>query len=170
MAYFENHPLHGAFVSHWLNTLTDLIADQGEEMLRDAGITVPSRAVSIVLIAGERGEISAADVAQVLGQPHQLVTQRVDLLVKLGMLERAIDPKDKRRKILRLTSVGTEQFSQLVKRMEQVSAVFTALFEEIECDLADMSRKAADALGRSSLLARVDALPAQMSNPLNAKA
>ena len=163
MTYFENHPLRGAFVSHWLNTLTDLIADQGEEMLRAADIMVPSRAVSIMLIVGERGEISAADIAQVLHQPHQLVTQRVDLLLKLGLLERAVDPQDRRRKTLLLTSVGSEQLVRLVERLEQASAALAALFTEIECDLAEISKKAAEALGRSSLLDRVEVLAVETS-------
>ena len=161
MAHFENHPLQGAFVSHCLNALSDLIADQGQEMLCAADITVPSRAVSIVLIVSERGEISAADIAQALDQPHQLVTQRVDLLVKLGMLERAIDPQDKRRKTLLLTPIGETQTARLVKRLEQASSAFAALFAEIECDLVEMSNKAAEALERTPLLARIDALAAQ---------
>ena len=156
MTYLEKHPLRGAFVSNKLVHLTDLIAKQGEDMLRDANLDVPSRAVSIMLLIGERGEISAADIANLLQQPHQLVTQRVDLLIDLALIKRRGDPRDGRRKILVLTAKGVDQFNQLTARMVQVADVFAALFEEIECDLAAVTMRAVEALDRSSILERIN--------------
>jgi len=163
MTYFESHPLSGAFVSNKLICLADLIAEQGEDLLRDASIDVPSRAVSIMLLIGEHGEISAADMANILQQPHQLVTQRADLLIDLALIERRSDPRDGRRKILVFTAKGAEQFTGLTARMEQVAAVFDALFKEIECDLAAMASLATEALDRSSILERINAITAPSS-------
>lgn len=158
MTYFDSHPLSDAFVSNKLIHLADLIAEQGEDLLRDANIDVPSRAVSIMLLIGEHGEISAADMANVLQQPHQLITQRADLLIGLALIERKSDPSDGRRKILALTAKGAEQFIGLTARMEQVATVFGALFKEIECDLAAMATLATEALNRSSILERINAI------------
>lgn len=156
MTYFDTHPLRGAFVSSKLTHLTDLIAEQGEDLLRDANLDIPSRAVSIMLLIGERGEISAADIANLLQQPHQLVTQRVDLLINLALIKRRSDPHDARRKILVLTVKGVAQFNQLTARMVQVADVFAALFEEIECDLAAVTMRAIEALDQSPILERIN--------------
>lgn len=143
MTYLDTHPLRGAFVSNKLVQLTDLIAQQGDDLLRDANLEIPSRAVSIMLLIGEHGEISAADISNLLQQPHQLVSQRLDVLTKLALIKRKSDPCDGRRKILLLTAKGEDQFRQLTARMVQVADVFAALFEEIECDLAAMATRRA---------------------------
>ena len=156
MTYLDTHPLHGAFVSNKFTRLTDLIASQGQEMLRDANLDVPSRAVSILLLVGEHGEISAADIANLLKQPHQLVTQRADLLIELALIRRKNDPRDGRRKILVLTEKGTDQFDRLTELMVQVADVFASLFEEIGCDLAAMAMRAIEALDRSPILERIN--------------
>ena len=158
MTYLDTHPLRGAFVANRFIQLSDLIATQGELMLRDAGLDVPSRAVSILLMIGERGEISAADIAGLLQQPHQLVTQRADLLVELGLIARRNDPGDGRRKILVLTDRGADQFNRLTVRLAQVVEVFAALFAEIDCDLAAMASRAVAALNRSPILERINSL------------
>lgn len=156
MTYLDTHRLHGAFVSNKFTRLTDLIATQGEDMLRDANIDVPSRAVSTVLLVGEHGEISAADIANLLQQPHQLVTQRADLLIDLALIKRRSDPRDGRRKILVLTAKGADQFNQLTELMAQVADVFATLFQEIECDLAAMTMRAIAALERTPILERIN--------------
>jgi DNA-binding MarR family transcriptional regulator len=156
MDYIDAHPLSGAFVSNKLVRLSDLIAAQGGDLLRDANIDIPSRAVSSILLIGEHGEISAADIANLLQQPHQVVTQRANLLIDLKLIERKSDPLDGRRKILTLTAKGADQFSQLTARMVQAADVFDALFEEIECDLAAMAMRAIEALNRSPILERVN--------------
>ena len=136
----------------------DLIVEQGEDLLRDAGLTFPSRAASTVLLLGERARLSAADLAKVLGQPHQLVTQRVDLLIELGIVSRADDSGDARRRILVLTSKGKRQFEKLKARLALAEAAFAALSAEIGCDLSGAALSAIAALGRSSVLDRVRAL------------
>jgi DNA-binding MarR family transcriptional regulator len=166
MTYLETHPLRGAFVSNKFVHLTDLIAAQGEELLRDANINVPSRAVSIVLLIGEHGEISAADIANLLRQPHQLVTQRVDMLMDLALIERMSDPRDGRRKILVLTTKGIDQCARLKTRMVQVADAFVALYDEIECDLAAIATRAIDALERVPILDRINSMRCSSSGDM----
>lgn len=167
MTFLDAHPLRGAFVANCFVQLADLISAQGEDMLREAGLDVPSRAVSILLMVGEHGEISAADIAGLLQQPHQLVTQRADLLVDLGLIARRNDPGDGRRKILVLTDRGADQFRRLTVRLAEVAEVFAALFAEIDCDLAAMARRAIAALNRSPILERINsAQPAGTTKPV----
>jgi DNA-binding MarR family transcriptional regulator len=158
MHFLDSHPLRGAFVANTLERLVSLIVEQGDVLLRDTGLDIPSRAVSTVLLLGERTRISAADLAKALGQPHQLVTQRVDLLIDLGIVSRAGDPGDARRRILVLTSKGKRQFKELKARLALAEAAFAALSAEIGCDISGAARSAIAALERSSVLDRVRSL------------
>ena len=158
MRFLDSHPLRGAFVANTLERLASLIVEQGDVLLRDAELDFPSRAASTVLLLGERARISAADLVKALGQPHQLVTQRVDLLIKLGIVSRADDSGDARRRILVLTSKGKRQFERLKPCLAHAEAAFAALSAEIGCDLSGAALSAIAALGRSSVLDRVRAL------------
>jgi DNA-binding MarR family transcriptional regulator len=158
MHFIDCHPLRGAFVANTLERLAGLIMAQGDALLRDAGLDFPSRAASTLLLLSERARVSAADLAKALEQPHQLVTQRVDLLIELGIVSRAGDPGDARRRILVLTAKGKRQFKALQAQLALADAAFAELSSEIGCDLADASRRAIAALGRSSVLERVRAL------------
>ena len=151
--YQDAHPLVNAFVASRLDRLADLISDQGEEMLADAGIEFPARAVSTIRLIGERGGVSTADIAEALGQPHQLVTQRVELLIDARLLSRLPDPNDGRRKILRFTDKGSEQYATLVSRLERVNHALAKLFQENGPDLLQIATLAIQAVGRASLLA-----------------
>lgn len=158
MSFTEQHLSRGAFTANILRRLSDQITAQGEVMLRDAGLEFPARAVSAVLLIGEQGAISAADIALALDQPHQLVTQRIDLLDGLGLIERRSDPQDRRRKSLALTSKGVEQYQILTPLLAAADQAFEKLFAEIECDLRDVAKRALRALDDSPLNLRVAAV------------
>ena len=156
--FIDSHRLGAAFIANQLERLAEQIVGQGNDMLEAAGIAFPSRAVSTVLYVGEHEPASTADIARALGQPHQVATQRVDLLIQLGIVERIDDPDDGRRKLLRLTAEGRDQFKVLTDRLEKAGQAFEALFAEIGCDLSAASQRAADALRKTSLLSRMKAI------------
>lgn len=153
--YTDTHQLRGAFVANLLSRLVDMIVEQGEHLLLDVGIDFPSRSVSTVLMIGEKDKISAADIAVTLNQPHQLVTQRIELLLDMKIVKRVSDPKDGRRKTLILTAKGTAQFKQLQTRLALADRAFKTLFEDIECDLISAAERAMDSLTCNTLLQRV---------------
>ncbi|MBP6013953.1 MAG: MarR family transcriptional regulator [Alphaproteobacteria bacterium] len=155
MPYPDAHRLSGAFLANRLDRLADLIVAQGEALLGEAGLNIPSRTVSLLLLVGDHGELSAADAATLLGHPHQLVTQRTELLIGLSLIARKNDPSDRRRKILTLSAKGKAQYARLQIRLAEAAAVFTALFDEIACDLSAMAAKAQAALERRPLLERI---------------
>lgn len=156
MRYPDTHPLSGAFLANRLNHLADLISLQGDELLNEAGLDMPSRTVSLMLLVGERGQLSAADAASLLGQPHQLVTQRIEALLDLDLIVRQSDSGDGRRKILMLSENGKDQYARLGACLLKASNIFDALFSEIECDLSNAAGKAVDALNSMSLLQRMN--------------
>lgn len=153
--FTETHALKGAFVANRLSALVDLIALQGDSLLQDAGVSIPSRAVSCVLLVGDQGQVSAADIAKALDQPHQLATQRIEALIQLGLLKRMEDPEDGRRKILALTARGKDQYARLNVRLAEAEQAFLGLFAEIECDLPAVLERALQALRSTPLLQRI---------------
>jgi DNA-binding MarR family transcriptional regulator len=155
MTFIDAHPLKGAFLVNRLERLAELIVRQGETLLQDGGVEFPPRAASTVLLIGDRGAMSVADIAKALSQPHQLATQRVERLLELGIVERVPDPFDGRRWTLRLTRKGVDQFRRLKLRLVQTVDVFAALFEEIACDLDAAIARASRALEETSLTHRV---------------
>lgn len=158
MNFLDLHLRRGAFVANTLERLASLIVEQGEEFLQAAGVELPSRAASTVLLLGEHTQMSAADIAKALTQPHQLVTQRIDLLIELKIVARVADPNDARRKVVSLTAKGKKQFQRLKARLADADAVLAALFSEIGCDLSVAALDAMAALHRSSILRRLRAI------------
>ena len=155
MHFLDSHPLRGAFVANTLERLAGLIVEQGDGLFRDAGLSFPARAASTVLLLGERTRLSAADLAKTLDQPHQLVTQRVNLLIELGIVSRAGDSSDARRWILVLTAQGKREYEGLKTSLARADTAFAALSAEIGCNLADLAVSAIAALERSSVRDRV---------------
>lgn len=153
--FTDTHALKGAFVANRLSALVDLIALQGDSLLQDAGVSIPARAVSCVLLVGDQGQVSAADIAKALQQPHQLATQRVEALIKLGLLKRIEDRNDGRRKILALTAKGNDQYTRLNVRLAEVEQAFLGLFAEIDCDLPAVLERTLQALRSTPLLERI---------------
>ena len=156
--YINTHALRGAFIAHQLHNGVELRCEQGKEVLENADLPFPARAVSTVLLIGESGEVSTVEIANALKQPHQLVTQRVEVLIALGTVERLDDPRDGRRKILRLTRQGADQFVRMQDCLAKVSRAFGDLFEEIGCDLPGSAQRVAQALEERSVHERVRSL------------
>lgn len=153
--YIDGHPLRDAFLANRLDRLAGLIVEQGDDMLASAGLSFPSRAVSTVMLIGERRRISAAEIARELGQAHQLVTQRLQLLIQRKIVRRLNDPSDARRKQLALTSRGERELERLLEAVQQTDEAMKRLFEEIECDLAVAALRAMEALGEHPIADRV---------------
>ena len=155
MINIDSHPRRGAFLANQLHRLVDLISKQGDDLLMDAGLSVPSRAVSSLMLIGEQGQISAADIAKEFMQPHQLVTQRIDTLIMLGLVARIDDPSDGRRKILELTRKGKKELRLLETCLQDAERAFLDLYKEIECDLSAVALRAIKALSSESIVDRM---------------
>ena len=151
----DKHALKGAFLTNKLLRLVDLIALQGDELLSDAGITIPSRAVACALFIGDKGQVSLTDIAEALDESHQLSAQRVEGLIQLGLLERRDDPNDRRRKVLSLTRRGKAQYQLLLVRLAEIEQAFIDLYTEIKSDLPTILENAICALQGIPLLQRI---------------
>jgi len=153
--YIDAHPRHRAFLANQLSRLVDMIAGQGDDLLSSAGLSIPARAVSSILLIGERTQVSTADIAKTLKQPHQLGTQRVDILISLGLVDRLDDPSDGRRKILTLTRKGKMELRVLETCLHDAERAFQDLYEEMECNLSAVTQRAMELLSTKTILDRV---------------
>lgn len=151
----DQHALSGAFLSNKLLRLVELIGQQGNELLGEAEIIIPSNAVACLLFIGDKGQASLVEVAAALHEAHQLTSQRVEALLELGLLERQDDPNDRRRKTLSLTRRGKDQYQRLLARLSEIEKAFASLYGEIGHDLPTILETAMDALRRKPLLDRI---------------
>ncbi len=157
-AYLDTHELREAFFGNRLSRLVDLIVEQGEDLFRNRGLSLPSTSASTVLYLSEHKNVSAADVARDLNQPHQLATQRVQALLELGLVERSKDPNDGRRNVLALTENGKREARKLRACLADAARVYEQLSDEIGIDVSQVLLSISQALADEPLLARVERL------------
>ena len=146
--------LRRVFTVRALEKLIALLETQADAALGRSGVEFPARTTPIVLLLAQRGPLSAADVARELAEAHQLVTQRINLLLDLKIVSRVADPHDARRKLLRITPRGKKQLTLLSVGLEEAEAVFAVLFEEVGVDLETVAMQMIEALQRQSFLER----------------
>ncbi len=156
--YLDAHELREAFFGNRLSRLVDLIVEQGEDLFRNRGLSLPSTSASTVLYLSEHGNVSAADVARDLKQPHQLATQRVQALLELGLVKRSKDPNDARRNVLVLTESGKREARKLKECLADAARAYEQLSDEIGIDVSQFVLSLSQALADEPLQARVDRL------------
>ncbi|MCM8557157.1 MarR family winged helix-turn-helix transcriptional regulator [Sphingomicrobium sediminis] len=140
---------HEAYLGKRLQDLLSLSHDQMFHVYRRRGLVIPVEGSSTLqaIAPGQRKAIS--DLSRQLGQPHQLVAQRIQKLRKMRLLEAEEDPSDRRRTEYRLTSKGEEQWNLLNALMEDAITVNRELFREIDCNLLAALERAIKALSRA---------------------
>lgn len=135
-----------------------LTARQAESVYERAGIDFPVSVSSTVLFLARVKTASLVEIARALGQPHQLIAQRIKILVKLDLIESEPDPEDGRRIVYSLTRSGKAQSVKLLKYCDEAAVVFAKLCKEIGADLLPALSAAVDALQEKPLLRRFQSL------------
>lgn len=146
-----------AYLGRSLHNLYQLFLAQAAEVHKARGLSVPVVCASTLQMIGEERGLSIADISLVLGDTHQITKQRVQKLIKLGLVESRPDPTDKRRLVLELTRKGTLEVDALRRTMALATHVFSDLYTEIGCDLSEISNACATAMQRKRLKDRFEA-------------
>lgn len=146
-----------AFVALGLQRLIRTIEDQGDALLRARGIRAPSRLCSVLLTIGADAPCSAAHVARRLDISHQLVTQRIGALAKIGWVRQQPDPNDGRASNWVLTNAGRRNRPRIAEAVMAAERAFVDLYREIGVDLAAQIAQANDALIARSIASRARA-------------
>ncbi len=147
----DDEPWARPFLANQLERLAQMIVSQTETLLQKQGIELPARSISSMIFIGEQENTSVAEIARYLNHPHQLVTQRIDGLINLGIVERVIDENDRRQKNLAFTKKGFSQYRKLKKHLNNQIITYTDLFDEIECDLSEVILSTMDRIEKWTL-------------------
>jgi len=154
-SFVDSHAYLHAFVGNRLDRAVHLINDQSGAVLSDAGFEMAPQSASCLLFIADNGDASAADIAAALNLPHQVVTQRLNALLDLKLVARHADPKDGRRKLIRLTARGKKEFNRLRVILEDAHAIYDELNAELGVDISALMLRLMDSLEREPLAERI---------------
>lgn len=121
----------GAFLGRAVERLSALIADQSKAVFDAAGLVIPVRSCSLMMVLAKLGTASAADLARELEHSHQLVMQKIPKLIRLGLIEQCDDDDDARRRVFHLTDEGISQLAIFERCAKRIVMAYQELFEEV---------------------------------------
>ena len=108
-----------------------LIADQSKAVFDAAGLIIPVRSCSLMIVLAKLGTASASDLARELDHSHQLVLQKIPKLIRQGLIAQSHDDDDARRRLFRLTDLGAAQLQTFERCTERIVTAYRGLFEEV---------------------------------------
>ncbi len=154
MTFVNTETIRKAYLGKHAQELLLQSSEQVRVVYEQRGIVIPVVVSSVLHFIYTDPRTSLADISKGLKLPHQLVAQRIEKLDRLGLIEKHPDPADKRRSEFHLTSAGRQQAMRLKQCMEDTALVYSDLYDEIGCDLAQALLDAINALERKPLSAR----------------
>ncbi len=119
------------FLGRLSEELSDMIAGQAAAVFDQAGLVIPIKSCSLMLAIEAMEPASAKTLAVTLARSHQLVSQKLPKLLKLGLLSCEQDPEDLRLKQYRLTDYGREQMRIFHDLEARLVAAYQALDDDI---------------------------------------
>lgn len=146
------------FVAHRLRRASDRIVDQVGEMLSAEGLDVPPRGASMLLMIDERDAIGVVEIAQRLRLSHPLIVRMTQRFEQLGLVKIEVDPDDARRRRLVPTEKGRREAEAIRTFNARLSAMFDALFAEIDSPLVAVLDRLDAALEAVPIAARMATL------------
>ncbi len=153
----ESYAIHRrVFLGRLAETLSELIASQSSELFQREGIAIPVKSVSLITVVDRYGPLSAADISSHLDRSHQLVSQKLPKLLKLGLIAHESDPDDARRKLYRLTPEGRDQLARFETKRESLEQVYLKMADELG-DANALLTRWIEALKEETLATRVSA-------------
>lgn len=143
-----------AFTAKRVFDLHLLILKQAEDVYVSRGMIFPVAVSSVILFLSTAKRASLTEISKALGQPHQLIAQRVKILVKLALISGVQDPDDKRRTVYEFTEAGLSQRDLLIDYCSEAEVAFGDLSNELGVDLHEVLDKACKALENKSFAVR----------------
>ena len=147
-----------ALVAHRLRRSSDRIVDQIGALLRAAGLLVPPRGASMLLLIDEQTAIGIVEASRRLRLSHPLIVRMARQFEELGLVTIHKDPVDSRRKQLVATERGRAEAQALRAFNVRTATVFGDLFAEIGCDVVALLDRLDAALDASSIEQRLSRL------------
>jgi MarR family transcriptional regulator, organic hydroperoxide resistance regulator len=134
----------------WTLLLTLLRADQGALLKVWAEFDLSSAQGDLLCSLQPKEPVPMVSLARILHCHDSNVTGLVDRLEQRGLIERRIDPKDRRVKLIALTKEGEALRSRLMDRLSEPLPFVAALNANDKTALRDILLRAAEAMKSSS--------------------
>lgn len=143
------------FLAHRLRRMAETILEASATFLPESGLPVPPRAVSTLLLLKHEGALSVTEIAFRLRLSHPLIISLTRTLKRQGIVTDRTDPKDRRRRLIKLTAAGVQVTEGLESNTTILARTFSALAEETGHDLFHALEAHEEALARVDLLQRL---------------
>jgi DNA-binding MarR family transcriptional regulator len=105
----------------------------------------------VMVVIGSRGPISAKDVSQHTSQPPDRITRTVDFFEQRGWVARRIDPEDRRRVMLTMTSKGRKLYDHIEAVVREANHQMLLVLTKRERQTFDRLLRKYEARGRELL-------------------
>jgi len=96
MTFINSETTRKAYLGKAAQSLILTSSDQVREIYELRGLVIPVRVSSTLEIINRKPGISLSEIGRALGIPHQLVAQRTGILLKMSLIEKRPDKKDRR--------------------------------------------------------------------------
>ncbi|MER5766935.1 MarR family winged helix-turn-helix transcriptional regulator [Streptomyces sp. NPDC001985] len=91
-------------------------------LARRLPVECPSGAAAVLALLARHGEMRMSRLADLLAIDMSVTSRHVAHVVERGWVERALDPEDRRSRLLRLTPAGRDMIAELHRRTSEVFA------------------------------------------------
>lgn len=150
LAFADKH-----FTARLTEELSELIAAQSEDLFRAFGIDIPVKSCSLMLAIRACEPASARTLSDALVRSHQLVSQKLPKLLRLGLIAIEDDPADGRQKLYRLTAEGRAQLA----RFQDLRRSLENAYDGLERDAGPLSQVLRAAIGALRAQPLADRVP-----------
>ncbi len=147
-----------------LKRLSDRLMQDGIKIYKHVGLDFEPKWFPVYYYLAEIGPSSVMEIARGVGITHPSVNQIAKEMISKGYVAAYKDPKDKRKRVLALSSLGKSQKSSLQRIWRVIDQVITDLIAESDQDLLDKIHALEENLQKTSFEQR---FLSQIENPTN---
>lgn len=156
--------LGGASIGALLRRLSERIDRDASRVYARLGVTFEQRWMGVLDRLARQGPMSVKDLARDLRISHPSVSQTRSSLLAAGLVGESLDPADRRRRALHLTTEGQALVETLLPVWAALDQVGRALNAEAG-DAVSVLAKLEEAMARHSILDRVGEILADTDAP-----
>lgn len=152
--FYDQLKSNNSFLAKTVFDLHRLIQAQSDELYLEKDMGFPVAVSSTLLFMSQEPNVSTMQVATALDITHQLVSQRIKMLLKLGLIEGSTDENDKRKTLYSLTSKGQQKIQVLNLYCLDAANAFSDLSDEVGVDLQKVLNATISALHKTPFAKR----------------
>ena len=132
----ELGPIKELALASRLKMLSESMYNDVDKAYANQGVAFQSRWFPVVMsLHNAQAAMSIGELAKIIGQSHASVSQISKQLLQEGWIEASSDPRDERRRLVQLSSKGTQQIPELQGIWTSIRLAIGDLFQQIDCDI-----------------------------------